>query len=353
MRILFVSDKEESASHNAIDAIFDKHLKEHTDIVYFSKTKRYKEHNKIILNSKKDILESIEVTHYNYIIVRNSFKILNQFMRVKNRAFKLGFQLSFPHTYRRFYQAKHERRARARKGIEYFFKSTMENQVLKKVDFFLPISNAMLTEFYPKLKTKFFVLPLGIDEENLHNNSAHEDEIYRFIYIGTVDKLRRFDILFEGFSRLKAENYRLDIYTADLEYATSLLKKYQGIHVYIHQAIDRALIFDKIKQSDVGIFTLPVTKLYYIASPTKVMEYYQCEVPTLSVGVDECRQILDKGSAFFTIFNPPAIAHTLRKILKTPKEELKVMGKRGQELILQKRNYGSISNNFKQFLEAL
>jgi len=353
MKLLFVSDKFDFSPHSAIDSIFNKYLKKyiHVDIVYFSKKNTFeKKENKFLIpyKDRKKIYTYIDLKDYNIVIVRNFFDVLNSLLKL-SRNFKVGFQLSFPHSYRRYYQAKVEKKAIIRKSLEYFLKEKIEKRLIYKTDFFLPISEYMINEFFNDIKTPYFILPLGIDPEYVLQKKLIIDEQLKFLYIGTIDKLREFDKLLDVLKEFQKDNWILDIYSStNLQIDKKLQNK-----IFQKGYIKRSELLNKINEYDVGIFVLPNVTLYKVASPTKVMEYYQAGIPSLMSNIPECVELFDDNSGFIVNFDKDDLKNSIKKILSMDKLSLINMGYRGQNILLKKRNYKIISKELFDFLKDL
>lgn len=113
--LLFISDKDENFNESFIENVINGFLKQYFEIycVYFG-DKIYKNNNKIIL-LKSQRSRALKVINDNFLslksvdflIVRNFLDILKSAVKIKKiYKFKLFFQLSFPHFYRSYNEAK-------------------------------------------------------------------------------------------------------------------------------------------------------------------------------------------------------------------------------------------------------
>ncbi len=354
-KLLFITDLFKNKNHNAIEGIFNGYLKEffEIDLIFFDQKAKDidKIQNKIIFPYKlKNRIRKDLNKKYDIVIVRNRFDILKQFL--ENKDYKLGFQLSFPHSFRRYYEAKITKKALFRKKIEFEIKDFLQKRDLKKCDFFLPISESMYNIFYYDLKIPYFPLPLGIDPKNEIEKKPKKEKTLKFIYIGTIDRLREFETIFKAFLEIKGD-FILEIYTPNFKYANSILnnltKNQEKIKIY--PPIEREKLLKKLPLYDVGISLIPESILYLISSPTKIMEYYEAKIPSLMSKIPECMEIFcDKEEGWICSFNKDEIKKKIKEILSTPKEEISNMGERGFKKLLLKRNYQKISQEFYQFI---
>ncbi len=359
-KILFVTDLSKNKNHNAIEGIFNGYLKEffEIDLIFFDKEikKPISKDNKIIFpyHKKKEICKIYN--NYDFVIVRNRFDILKNFLKLKQKEkYKIGFQLSFPHSFRRLYEAKIEKKSIFRKSIEFFIKDFYQKRIIKKCDFFLPISDMMINNFYYDLKIPYFALPLGIDPQKKEKKTNKLDKTFSFIYIGAIDKLREFDVVLKAFMKVN-KNYRFDIYTPNFDYAKNILKKLDSENkkIKIYPSIKREEILKKLPLYDIGVSLIPPTILYNVSSPTKVMEYYEAKIPSLMSKIPECMEIFcHEKDGWIIDFNEDKIAENIEKILSLSKKDIEKIGKNGYEKLLEKRNYKTISKNLAHFLENI
>ncbi len=364
-RVLYFTDKEEGSGESAIDLLFGRYLRNHchVDIVRFSRDKRgesIKNEEGILVpvSARRDPLRFIDPEPYDRIIVRNRFDLFFRLRRGVGKTFKgkIGFQLTFPHSYRRLHQAEKEGRALWRKKIEYGIRRRFEEYNLRSSDFFLPISEEMVREFYPKLVTPVFPLPMGIDPEELpqgREGVSRKDEL-RCVYIGTVDPLRSFDRFLRALVPLKELPWSLDVFTAQKEELKRALPSGLEGKVRTRDVIPREALISRMAQEyDLGIFVLPEHRLYRVASPTKVMDYYQAGIPALMSEIPECRRLFDEQSGLFASFEEERLREEFLRALNLPKNHLQEMGKRGREILLRYRNYRIMAKELYDFLEKI
>lgn len=349
-KLLYISDQGELSNHSFVENVVNGFLSKYFDIytVYFSKNHGFEvKGNKIIFprgvrNSPVKYIEEtkcVDLDAISYVIVRNNFKALSSVIDfVGKRNIKVGFQLSFPHSYRRVYEAWQENKSILRKRLEYFFVSRREASLIEKCDIFFPISMSMKKEFFPGVQVKTCPLGLGVDPYKITLKKQNNQGRLRFIYIGTVDHLRRLDVVFNVLSSMK-EDFDLRVFTKEADYARSLIKT-PDPRIQINEFIPREELFQEISKSDVGIFLLPVNDLYKVASPTKVMEYYSCLVPSIMSKIDECVELFENREAgWLCDFDESSLKKTFEEVFKCSRDQIRKMGERGQKILLEKRNY--------------
>lgn len=362
-KLLYISDQNELSNHSFIENVINGYLKEYLDTytVYFSKNQNHEIiDNRIILpnNAKNNPIKYlqekkyVEVNEFSYIIVRNNYKALAHAIRISRKTnIKIGFQLSFPHSYRRVCQASQEQKSLLRKKLAYCIASRIETSLIEKCDIFFPISISMKNTFFPNIKVKTHPLSLGIDPDNIKRKPDNIGKI-KFIYIGTVDKLRKLDVVFNALSSIQ-EDFELLVFTKESNYAKSLLKA-PDLRIIIKDFIPREELFQEISRSDVGIFLLPVDDLYRVASPTKVMEYYSCSVPALMSKIDECIELFEnRNVGWLCDFDELSLKKTFEEIFKHSRDQIRKMGEEGQRILVEKRNYRIMAQELYNSLNSL
>ncbi len=358
-KLLYITDKFENEQHSAIDSIFNKFLKKYYDIslVYFTKKGNYtKELNRHIIpyHERKHINRYMNLAQFDILIVRNHFEITQKILKYKNANQKVGMQISFPHSFRRYYEAKVVNRSIFRKAIEYNYKSYIEKSIINRCDFYLPISQTMIDEFYKDTTTPYMILPLGIDPNSIIKpKESKSSSTLKIIYIGTIDKLRRFDMVIDSLIPFKNRDWILDIYSMDRKNFEKSIKEELREKITYKGFLPRDELLKRVGEYDIGMFLLPESRLYKVASPTKVMEYYQMGIPAIMSYIPECEELFDESCGFFAHFNTSSIEDNFKRVLNTPKSTLIEMGRKGQERLIKSRNYKTISDSLYSFLEDI
>lgn len=351
--LLFISDKDEKFNHSFIENVINGFLKRYFKIycVYFTDSFTIKENQIFIL--KKDRSRALELINQHFldlknvdfIIVRNFLDVLKNAVKLKKKYdFKLYFQLSFPHFYRSYHEAKIRGKNLLFKFVKYRINLILYKNLINQCDGFFPISNLMKKEFFDDIKTSVLALPLGINTKDI-TKPLQKSGVKKFIYIGAIDINRQMDDFFNEFCKARSE-FRLEIYTKDYEYAKTILPK--DSRIVLHHAVSKDEIFNIMREFDVGCFYVPINRLYDLCSPTKVMDYYSCGLVCFSSAVGECRELFDDKTMFFIGNN---IAGMVEKICATSRDELSKMAENGLEILIKKRNYESIADKIREFLK--
>lgn len=366
MRILLITDQSPGSNHSAIQGIFNSRLKEYAavDLVYFDRTldKPLATDGKLVLpygykrkQTMKGLAALTDPAAYDFVIVRNFFKVLKNVLAHKKRyGYRVGFWESFPHSFRRIYEARTTGRAVLRKTVEYAIKRRLENRLIEQCDFYLPITETFKTRFHPSLRIPHFPLPMGVDFSHIDSGPLPEisGAEKRFIYVGAVDRLRRLDLIVSAFSKLKGD-FVLDLYTPSenelVEEISSAAATDPRIRVLPPKPRDELL--SSMREYDVGVGLIPESPLYEVSSPTKTLEYYAVGIPAIINRLPEYTSLFDEHSAFLCALTEQDIRHAVTQILQISRVQLRRMGEKGREAVLTKRDYAVIAVNLYRFLE--
>jgi glycosyltransferase involved in cell wall biosynthesis len=361
MNVLCITDQISTSSHHsAIGGIFGVYLRRECAVVLVSfsrdaRTSSLQGSDIVIPYSKKgrtleEIAGLVDLATFDVVIVRNFIAVLWQALRKRSRyGFRVGFWNSFPHSFRRYFQARLERKAVLRKAVEYQVRSVLENRLVQNCDFLIAMSPEFKSIYYPASVVPFLALPMGVDFAHLPRHAQPKSGCFRAIYTGTIDGLRQVDVILKALCGLQ-EDFILDIYSSSRNEAVDAIKTFGDPRVRLHGPLPRTALFEVITGYDLGIGVIPEHKLYEVSSPTKTLEYYALGVPALVSHLPEYTKLFDSTTAFFCHFNVDEIRDAFQRAVRTPRSELAAMGCRGKTVIQEKRNYESLSQDLYRFL---
>jgi glycosyltransferase involved in cell wall biosynthesis len=368
-KILYITDQQEYSQNGTISTLFDIYLKEYFDvhIVFMTKYKhsfQIKGDHFIVPDSKKDdIIEylevkNIDISSYAFIFTRNKKNVLKNVLKNKSRfSYKIAHRISYPKKHHKIELLN------ASNSIINFFKSLSYKAKLKKrdnlvnrCDLFFPSSTEAKVKFYPHIHTKSFPIFVGLDPDKLNEHIISDDKIKKFIYVGSIDELREFDIILDALSNLNSSNWLLTISTTNKEYINNLLNLYPIIKTKI--TLKSALSLDELRaqinEHDVGIALLPRIDFYDTVVADKVIDYATCALPTLLTSNSKNHTIFEENEAIFSEFNVIAIQNKLEEIINIPNNKLATIGNRGQKKLLSlKRNYKTLAKELAQTLNQI
>lgn len=368
-KLLYITDQNEYTDHSFIGPLFEKYLEIHFEIniVYFSDFKaefEKRDEKRFILPNagKKEVLfelekSGIDIRSYSFIVVRNSGDVLKHVLSLKNiYDFKVGYRLSFP---KRVAQMQVDN-ANNKKSFLKYLNNTLSNyseiKLINKCNIFMPTSKQMQEEYYEGVKVKTFICPPAIDPEVMHENLQHNGNEKRFFYAGTLDKLREFETVLEAFNEVKASNWKLTVSTKDPLYAKEVINTFSNLsaNVEICNAKTKKELLELIAQADIGVSILPEIPLFNTSTPVKIMDYYSSAVPCIMTNNASNNTIFtDDKEAWFCKFNKDSIKEKVEQIIELSKEEVALVGVKGQGRLLDVRNYKRIADDLAHQLNIL
>jgi Glycosyl transferases group 1 len=364
MNILCITDQFEGSNHSAVEGIFGKYLSAlcRVFLVFFSRElkKGRMEGNRIVLpysfkhrNILKELENFLNLEDIDFTIIRNFFPVLKSVLARKDRhPFQIGFWESFPHDFRRYFEAKFEKKALLRKRIEYKWSRYQQRRLIKNCNFIMLVSDLYKKSWYPDFDSDVFILPLGVDFEGLPGPEPHPGLPFRFIHTGTVDPLRCTDLIAEAFSEMK-EDFVLHFFTASNNKTVKKIKELRDPRIKVLSALPREALFYQMKKYDLGIGLIPNNELYRVSSPTKTLEYYALGIPALLNHLPEYDALFNEECAFFADFTKGDLQKTLKTVFDAPRERLLVMGEKGRAIVKEKRNYEHLAGDLYQFLKGM
>ena len=367
-KFLYITDQEEYSDHSFIGPLFEKYLKEYyeIDIVYFSEFKtdiEIKDHRFILpSNYKEDILEELikygmDISQYSHVVVRNTGSVLKSVLKTAQRfEFKVGYRLSFPKRRAQMQVDQANNKAGFLDVLNNKIKTYSETNMINECDIFLPTSERMHEEFFEGVTTKTFVCPPAIDPETLHDNIQHEGQEKRFFYAGTLDKLREFETVLDAFNNVRSDQWKLMISTKDPEYAQEIINSYDSLkgNVEIHNATTKDELLNLIAKADIGVSVLPNIALFNTSTPVKILDYYSSAIPCIMTNTANNNTLFtDDYDAWFCKFTKDSIQEKIEYIVGLSKEEVAQVGLKGQNRLLEIRNYKTVASKLARTLDSL
>ncbi len=367
-RLLYITDQQEYADNGAIGPLFNGYLKEYCDvhIVYFTKYKnsfQAKEHDYIVPKQyKKEICryltaKDVDFYSFDFVFVRNMFDILSDVLNNRDKyGYKVGYRVSFPKTL----QASESRKANNTNtlfgSIRSYFDIASKKHLLSQCDLFMPTSKDMEEKFYADSGVRSFPLPAGLDPARITPHKKSEGDACHFIYVGTLDSLRRFEEILVAFRKVTSKNWHLNISTFNPQFAREVMSRYHTIAdtVTILEAFNLNELMKQIDDCDVGIALLPNIPIYSTTVSSKIMDYYTCAIPAMLTDNPKNRTLFDDNDALFCDFNEASIVAKIEQIINMSDEEIAKMGTAGQnKLLSHKRNYKIMAQKLYEELEKL
>ncbi|MCP6719123.1 MAG: glycosyltransferase family 4 protein [Patescibacteria group bacterium] len=239
------------------------------------------------------------------------------------------------------------------------------NYILKKADVILPISTYMQNYLKKKKfeEQKIFTLPMGVNSKSFSPNQKTEklrskyelqDKI-TFIYIGSMAKKRRLDIILKAFSLVTKEviNAKLLI-VGDGDGKEELEKLCKNLNLERYIIFAGKIPYKNVPKyiclADIGLSPIPPINNYKLSSPTKLLEYMACEIPVIgNREIFDMKYVISKSNGGILVdFNAKSFSSAMIRLAKN--EELaKIKGENGRQWINKNRSYKQIAMKLEKF----
>ena len=364
MNILLISDQTPASEHSAVEGIFNGALRRWADVTvtYFDRhiphverldkgivlPHRYK-HKRILPQIRKILPDQV----FDLVIVRNYFPVLKHFLASRmSMGYKVGFWESFPHDFRRFYEARVENKALWRKTLEFHWRRGQQLRRLSLVDFYLPVTRTFKDEFHPTLEVPWNPLPLGFDFTCQPPEKSAVHGPLHFVYTGTVDHLRRLNEIVTVFNA-RQEDFIFDIFTSSDNPTVRAIAKLNDRRIRVQAPLPREKLFARLVDYDIGIGLIPDNKLYRVASPTKTLEFCALGLAPLVNHLPEYETLFDDNCAFFCEFAQDSLHIVLDRIFSLSREAIRKVGENSQQVVVRERDYQKIAMNLWAFLKNI
>jgi len=367
--LLYITDQQEYADHGTIMPLFGHYLKAHmqVSIIYYTRYKdsfQCKGDDGIVPEARlHDIVayfeeEGFDLGRFDFVLVRNRFDVLGTLLAHRERyGYKVGFRLSFPKNETAYaaMMAKYNRAFFASMALKW--KRRRERRLIERCDLFLPASAMMAAGLYPGLTLPTLPLPAGIDPRRVRPAKSAGARPRRFIYVGSLDPLRRFETILDAFGDLLDREWMLDISTFDPTYLKRLLARYPQLtpRIRVLQAANLSELTAQIGACDVGLALMPFLPIFATTLPAKVMDYYAAGVPAFLSDTPKNRDRLGDGTeAFFAAFDREAIVSGLETLLALDDAALARVRQSGLERLLgEGRAYDVMASRLSQRIKSL
>ena len=368
-KLLYITDQDEYVDHSFIAPLFEIYLKKYmiVDILYFTEFKSdftcKDTHHFVVPTRYKNVLldelkrNNMDIHSYDFVMVRNNITLMKHILKYRDTyGYKALFRFSFP---KRKVQIKCEEAKGKNQFLKrciHYMKTKKETKIINSCDAFLPTSKRMYQTYLPDIIIPTIICAPAINPEALHVHQQHEGEEIRFVYVGTLDKLRDFGIILDAFDTIENKAWKLYISTRDVEFAYSIIEKYPNMkeNIKVYNAKTKDTLLELIAKADIGIALLPNLPIYNTSTPVKVFDYYASGVPCLMTQSGHSSSIFtDCVDAWFCDFSVEDIKKKLNYILGLSKENIAAIGEKGQKRLLDVKNYETIAKTIAYQLKAL
>lgn len=208
---------------------------------------------------------------------------------------------------------------------------------------------------------KMTPVPMGVDIEALQDldirpvDDRHLDGKRVLVYLGTFDRPRRIETLFEMLAIVKRQfpTVLLVLVGDDIDDEVQrrwLKMKADEAGIYDHLIwtgwVSRYEAWRYVRAAEVGLSPFPRGYLLDSASPTKVPEYLALGVPVVcNDNPDQAQIIRQAGTGICVPYTAENFASAVIKMLSLDERERNEMVRKGKDYVSQYRDYRQISSN--------
>ncbi|SFV66213.1 hypothetical protein MNB_SV-12-1075 [hydrothermal vent metagenome] len=368
-KLLYITDQDEYIDHSFIAPLFEIYLKKYIDIdiLYFTDFKSdfsYRDAHRFVLPScdKNILIQTLEshdilMSSYDFVMVRNDIILMEEILKEREKyGYKALYRFSYPKANFKLYADQIKEANTFFAPFWHHFKMQNKTAIINECDAFLPTSQRMHDTFLPEVSIPSIICPPAINPCMIYENEQHEEDEKRFFYTGTIDKTRQFEMILDAFEKVTDKNWKLFIATRNITYVENMLSTYPSLasHVSIYRANTKEKVLEGIAKADIGIALLPNIPVYNSSLPVKIFDYYASGLPCLMTHSPHTDSIFsDCETAWFCEFSIDEIAKKIEYLISQSKEEVIEIGAKGQEYLLESRNYEDISKRIAQKLGEL
>ena len=227
--------------------------------------------------------------------------------------------------------------------------------ILRKANFVISMSESMTRYLQERYKvTNVFDLPMGVDIISVDEKKVIEirkqydlSTKIVFIYVGTMTKVRRLDVLLRAYKNIETRNTALMMLgdapdPQDVIWLKRISQNLRIRNIFYIERVPRADVPNYICAANIGLAVTPLTTANRCMSPTKTLEYLNCGIPVLATNIPDQAMLIKKSrSGIICEFSEKDISAKMKHMVKH-KNELKKMAASGKEYVRKNRNYYSI-----------
>jgi glycosyltransferase involved in cell wall biosynthesis len=180
------------------------------------------------------------------------------------------------------------------------------------------------------------------------------------LYFGIVSPSRRLDFLVEVAATLAPLRVGVQwlvvgpSYEGEAERLRAIAsERAPGVAFDVLPAVPRSEVPVLIQAADVTVSPIPVTPLFEVSSPTKVVESLAAGRPVVATPIADQRDVVERsGGGVIAPFEPQAFASAIDHVLSDP-DRAAAMGGSGRAFAEAERTYEKLSDGLEAALERL
>ena len=316
------------------------------------------------LRRMRFLFNNFKKEKYNMVFVRDG--IFDVFLALYlKRRYKIPFVFEMSNPIEQsweFYKRYHSNR-KYRGYIKPKIEAYILMHALHKADLVLPISKWLKEDFAKKEieRSKILPLPEGIDPDRFSDSDGEAirrrynlNDLKVVIYVGTIDAMRKLDVLIHAFSKVKKsiENVKLLMVgdgndKSNLERLAGELGIKDNVvftgQVYSHE------VPNFIAAADIGVSPVPPLDFYKLSSPIKMFEYMAMGKPVVAnEEIPEQKEVIEEsGGGVLVKFDAESFADGIIELLDDP-ERAKEIGRKGHEWVVKNRSYEAMARQVEK-----
>jgi glycosyltransferase involved in cell wall biosynthesis len=208
---------------------------------------------------------------------------------------------------------------------------------------------------------RLMVLPIGVDMERTDRvrEASTPDPAPVMVYLGTLDRTRRVDFLFEVLAlvRERCPEARLRLIgeasnPAEGEWLRSRAREL-GVESWVEITgwLPQEQAWQLAARAQVGVCALPDSHATRTMTPTKAVEFMALGLPlVVNEHPDQSRLVAESGCGRCVPYAPAPFAAAVADLLQSP-DVAREMGSRGLEHVRTHRSYAVLSDRIANLLE--
>lgn len=305
-------------------------------------------------------------SRYDFILVSDQYLLAAIALAVAHmRGLKFMFWMSFPfHTARvissRERLNRYPRLTLIRGHIESF---VLRHWIIPRSDHIFVQSQRMAKDFMALGADERSLTPIvtGVDLDGveLRDNRipAHTSRALTIVYIGTLDRLRRLEILVDALADLRQRGVVAKLlFVGDGERPEdreTIQRRAISLNiadqVEITGVLPRREALRLAATADIGVSPFHPSPILDVASPTKLIEYLALGLPAVANSHPDQSLVLQQSRAGVCVpWGAKYFARAFHWLARRSPEERTAMGLRGRQWVEAQRSYSSIADDFER-----
>jgi len=210
---------------------------------------------------------------------------------------------------------------------------------------------------YPRVRHSAVVENLPLPE--LTRMQRQPNEVFTFVYVGSVARARGIDAMLDAVERLRAEGRRVWFDCVGPIYDSALARELEertarlGDHVTLHGRLGSQEAMAVVARGHVGVALLQPRPNYVESFPTKMFEYMAIGLPVVVSDFPLYREVVEGSECGLAV--EPTGAHAAEAIgwLMDHPDEVARMGARGRTAVMDRYNWTTEGNKLLALYEEL